>query len=32
LQALPLALRQLTTEFVPVTSNSNDELRLTPNW
>jgi hypothetical protein len=32
LQALPLALRQLAMELVPATGNSNDELRLTPNW
>jgi hypothetical protein len=32
LQALPFALRQLAPEFVPVTGNSNEELRLTPNW
>ena len=32
LQALPLALRQLATELVPVKGNSNEELHLTPNW
>jgi hypothetical protein len=32
LQALPLALRQLAKELVPVTGKSNEELHLTPNW
>lgn len=32
LQALPLALRQLATELVPVTGSSTEELHLTPNW
>ena len=32
LQALPLALRQLATELLPVTTESDEELNLTPNW
>lgn len=32
LQALPLALRRLATELVPVTGSSTEELHLTPNW